>query len=131
MSNINRMDKPNSIDLSMGTDGATVGVDHQVRPNIAVGADVGSSRGQATIGAHVTTQLFPEKKFTPFATLGVNLGLGGTQGFNPNADLKAGASYMFDSGFQVGAFVGVDRTFGGSGSSPWGAEAGISAAIHF
>jgi hypothetical protein len=135
MSNIggglNRMDKPNSVDLTMGTDGATIGASHQLTPALSVGADLGSSHGQATVGANATAHIFPDKNFSPFATLGVNLGVGGSQGFNPNVDLKGGVDYTFNSGFQVGAYAGVDRSFGDANGSPWGAEAGITAGIRF
>lgn len=132
MSNINRMDHRNSVDISMSTDGAAVGFDRQVSPNLAVGATAGTADGAGTVGARLTTNLFPDKNFSPFATLGVNLGgIGGAPGLNPNVSLKGGAEYRFNSGFGVGAFVGVERGFGGTGTSPWGATAGISAAIHF
>jgi hypothetical protein len=128
--NVDRTAKPNTIDLSLATDGATVGYDRQVTNGISVGGDVGSSRGQATVGAHVTDQIFPDKAFSPFATLGVNADMGGDKGFGADADLKGGVDYRFSNGFQIGAYAGVDRSFTDS-ASPWGAEAGITAGISF
>ena len=132
MSNISRTNQPTGVHVELGVDNAGVGVDRAVAPNVAVGLDVGRGPGGgARVGASATSYIFPDKNFSPFGSVRYNFGFGGDKGTYHSVGARAGAEYRFNSGVTAGAYVGVDRALGGSGSKPWGAEAGLRIGIHF